>query len=135
MKLLQQITQFENECVLAAIACASGYGYEEVRVVYPEFDGIRITLTNEIKILEKLNIPFIRYVDHALFYNRVYIVTVPSLNTVGGTHRIVIDTRNANSDWSGNILVYDSQKNVEGKLWYDSFKDVKSWFEVIEIVW
>jgi len=135
MKWLQQITQFENECVLAAIACATGYDYQEVRNAYPEFDGIGIPLNIEIKILEKLNISFIRYVDTSIFYNRVYIVTVPSLNTIGGTHRIVIDTRNINGDWADDIFVYDSQKNVEGKLYYNSFEDVKFWCEVIEIVW
>lgn len=49
--------------------------------------------------------------SRGLEYDNVYIATVPSLNTVAGTHSIVIDA-------TDNFTVYDPNMGREGKKFY-----------------
>lgn len=104
---------------------------------FPEFDGVGITTKDTCKILDRLNVGYIRYVDSALFYGRVYIIGVPSLTRTLGSHDIVVDSRGVNmEEWlSEDVKVYDPNKGYPGRDWYEKWEDVGTFYGVIEIVW
>ncbi|MDD5150164.1 MAG: hypothetical protein PHC28_06725 [Flavobacterium sp.] len=111
----------------------SGIDYEELRADFTEYTNRGVSTNEMLSILDKIDCQYIRYIDTKLFYNRLYIITVPSLNVIAGNHCIVIDTRKWTID-DMNIIVHDPQKGNIGEKYYDIYSDIKSWAEVVEIV-
>lgn len=69
-----------------------------------------------------------RQVYSTLFSDRVYIVSVPSLNAAGSSHFIVVCI-----DPEGRPIIFDPQKGREKQKFYTE-KTLVSWFEPIEIL-
>lgn len=125
---IKLVTQGDKDCVLACIAMASGLSLDDVREAYPEFDGTGINTMETIKIIERLKIPYVWQINAHIYEQRVYILTVPSLNFPGGNHSIVVSYDNDVPS------VYDSNNGYEGRKFYKDWNDVKSWADVIEII-
>lgn len=82
---------------------------------------------------------YIRQVNEWLMFERLYIVSVPSLNLSGSSHWIVIYMGEAPESGRGddfnNVRIYDPQEGIEGKLYYQYFEQVYGAFSnVFEIV-
>jgi len=122
---MKHITQIENGCVIACIAMVGNLTQKEVLAAFPEFDGVGICQEDTIIILRRLQIPYIQYVSTSLYENRLFIVTVPSLNTPMGNHCVVVKT-----DKEGKPTIYDPAKGLKDKLFYES---IRCWSEVLEI--
>lgn len=133
---IKLINQNETDCFLACAAMVNGIPLHQVYEVYPEFNNIGITVKESILILDRLNIPHIVYASDRLFYNKTYILTVPSLNIPGGLHNIVIVNHKDNS-----TQTFDPNEGKEDKLFYsDRYDELNlgrnlfSWSNPIEIV-
>lgn len=115
VKLVQQPTN--DSCVSACLAMVTGL---DIETVYNEFhDPYYVKRNQSIHryAAEKgvdLQPAYTCY--NSLAERGVYLVTVPSLNIVGGLHEIVVDTRD------GFINVYDPVR--DGRYRYVSYADV-----------
>lgn len=87
--------------------------------------GIQTDVVPEI--LRELGVWSIRYASVWLPWNRVFMVSVPSLNIPGLNHAIVLVTRSETMD------IYDPNAGREGALVYGVDCDVKSYSDVLEV--
>ena len=132
-KIIKLVKQADADCVLACIAMVACKTLQDIYDTFPEFDECYgVTDDEKIDILSELEIVCIEYETKILVPGRVYIVGVPSLNVLGGTHCIVVDTR---INFEAKIKVYDPNKGNEGMKHYTakSFEKIEL-ISVIEIV-
>lgn len=136
MKELKLVNQLPNskECVIACIAMVSEIPIEELRDKYGHIEN-GINSFEEISFMHYLGIDFCLYSVPCMMWGRVYLITVPSLNCDGGSHRIVADLRTRNY-----IKLLDpnyGQEDIDGRASYDINKNyvdcMPSYFDVVEI--
>ncbi len=125
---IKHINQTGNGCVLACIAMACEVDYFDLVKKYPECEKNGTSYTRTISIIATLGIQYIMYANPIIPNNRVVMITVPSLNIKGGNHCIVISTMN------DEFNVHDPA-NGKDKKRYETIHDVRSFTEVIEILW
>lgn len=121
------INQLSNDdCVVACIAMACGVTYKDVIDIANEKDDMPLPQFKEDCLIAHFQCLPIRTIENVLYENRLYIVTVPSLNREGDFHRIIITTYDT-------LIVYDPNTNIPDRKAYDS-ESLKSWSEVTEII-
>lgn len=127
---LKHVMQEDSHgCVIACIAIITGRSYQEIKKDFPDFEdnskGIGADERDLVLVRHQM-LP-VRTVDTHLYADKVYLVSVPSLNIEATMHAIVIDCR---TDVS--FKVYDPQAGIEGKKAYTS-DSMLSWADVTEI--
>ena len=133
---IKLINQNETDCSLACIAMVGRTTLEEVHNAFPEFNGVGTTNKELITVLDRLKILHIVYASDSLFYGRLYIVTVPSVNKCGNTHNIVVINHE-----DGNSIILDPNEGRKNKKFYsedssiENAIELKSWCDPIEIIW
>lgn len=126
---IDTITQEDSTgCGIACIAMVTGKSYQEVKEIVKTEPNFAMTPKQLQHALEQYKMAYIPYSYPVLWPGRVYIITVPSLNILGGGHYMVIDYRNEDS-----ALLHDPNLNKEGKKVYGYDADLQSYSEVIEV--
>ena len=72
-----------------------------------------------------------KHLDISLYRDKIYMVTVPSLNIEGGTHCIIVTT------FKGKEVVFDPQKGRKNKKFYSNDWEgitLKSWCGITECI-
>lgn len=132
---IKLIRQNETDCTLACIAMVGRITLDEVHKIFPEFNGAGTTNKEAVTVLDRLKIPHIVYASDSLYYGRLYILVVPSVNILGNTHNIVVYNKS-----DGSSIILDPNNGRDGKKFYseDSSEvnaiELKSWGSPIEIV-
>lgn len=132
---IKLIQQNETDCTLACIAMVGRITLDKVHKIFPEFDGKGTTSKETIMVLDRLKIPHILYASDSLYYGRLYMLVVPSVNILGNTHNIVVVNKS-----DGSTIILDPNNGRDGKKFYseDSSEvnavELKSWCDPIEIV-
>lgn len=124
--LVLQAQPTADTCVHACIGMVCGIGVAEVRKKYsPNHEPI---LRDEVAgILKENKVESIRYASNWLPCNRVFMISVPSLNMVGRLHAIVIVTRGESMD------IYDPNQLKDGVKSYGADCDIVSYGDIIEV--
>jgi len=117
--------QFKDDaCVAACIAMVSNCHQESI---YHDLDD-ESDLKSEFMQWVRLGyLPTLHSFTHLIF-DKVQIVTVPSLNVVGGNHRIVV-TNDDENGWQ----VFDPQNGVKDKKFYANIESLKSWTQLTTV--
>ncbi len=117
-------------CVIACIAMVAGKTYAEVRRCFPTYgdnptSGIQADKRDIV--LVRNGIWPIRHTDLNLYPDKLYIVSVPSLNIEGGMHSVVVDC-------TGDAMeLLDPQMGNDGKQWYTNDR-MRSFGDVLEVI-
>jgi len=131
---IKLINQNEADCTMACIAMVGRTTLSAVHKAFPEFDGIGCNTKDTVNILDRLNIPHILYASDRLFFGRLYILTVPSLNILGGNHDIVVINHS-----DGSTIILDPNNGKDTKMYYSHLDEKNSaqlisWSNPIEII-
>lgn len=118
MKKINLVEQITNDsCVTACLAMVTGLDVHEIYREFHEDYFVKHTQTIHRYAAQKgVDLAPVHTCYNSLAEPGVYLVTVPSLNIVGGLHEIVIDTRD------GFINIYDPVR--KGRYRYVSYADV-----------
>lgn len=126
MKINHVKQRRDDDCVLTCVEMVTGITVPEMELKY-DFD-YPTNIDSMIKIMCLNGFICVRQVDDIIYNERVYFLTVPSLNIAGQLHFIILDTRNG-------FKLYDPNSGKDGKKFYDhSYRDTLSWSNPIEIV-
>lgn len=122
MKLCKQQQLTDSSCVAACLAIVTGADQQQIIGEMAADEGQRGSLQDEFRQWVRLG-----YLPSLLPYNllqmgEVIVATVPSLNVVGGNHRIVIDCR------GDGMEVIDPNEGRPGKKFY-TVDSLHSWTE------
>jgi len=139
IKIKHQQQRRNDDCSIACVRMiADGYGISEnkveqaINIIHPEFDNnYQGTSSDEICfIFHLLGIRYIAYKTPIMAADRLYIITVPSLNIAGLNHSIIVQAFS-----SENIVVFDPAEGRDSKKLYtnDNIKNL-SYSEVVEIL-
>lgn len=109
MKLVQQKDDYS--CGVACIAMVTGKPYDEVRALVSEH-SIGLHPRDVDFLLGQLGVEYSRLMYPELCKCVPHIITVPSLNIVGGLHYVVADVS------EGVLCVLDPQRGREGRKFY-----------------
>jgi len=116
-----------NDCVAACISMALGIPIEEIKDGAKMIGlGFPMTPFDATKLLCYFGVLGVRQQSDTLYSGNLYKIGVPSKNTQGGLHSILIDLRN------GRNYVFDPQQGVEGKKFYGVIP--KQYFSPIQII-
>jgi ABC-type bacteriocin/lantibiotic exporter with double-glycine peptidase domain len=134
MKLIRQKDDYS--CGIACVAMVSGLSFSKVKECSKNILRSDYTMTAEEMdaLLKSLKIRFSRKLYPRFAKTSLYIVTVPSLNVVGGNHYVVVDLRDA------VFTVYDPQEGRKNKKYYArTFKSkkgipIRAYSEVVQIL-
>jgi len=132
---IKLINQKKNGCALVCVAMVSNQSLEVVEEAFPTFNGVGTTAKELTAILDALDVLHIVYASETIFMDRVYILTVPSLNIKGGLHNIV-----ASLDNNAEISIFDPVQGLPDKLYYSEDEGganavkLLSWSASVEIV-
>lgn len=122
MKLQKQT--LHNSCLSACVAMLTGRPVEEVTAQYHDliWSGMPIT-----EVLRQEGVPFqeLSLKANQVWFGRVYLACVPSLNLPGSFHAIIIDAR------GDEMEVLDPAP--EGKQQYTA-ENLHSWILECEVV-
>ena len=114
-------------CTIACVAMLSGYSFDYVRKIAKHNSLIAPLNTIEtLQLLCEVKVLGMHKPDEILESGDLYLLTVPSLNSVG-FHNIILDLR------EGLKNVFDPQKGRENKRFYTQ-KNLKNWSTTIEII-
>ena len=118
IKLQQQPT--DNSCTSTCLAMILGVPVDKVILEFHD-KYLRSAIT-PFKYLSDNGIESEQHrtSDRILWHGELYLVVVPSLNTVGVTHSIIVDVR------FDDYLVFDPNKGKEGKKYYIPWEDKPS---------
>ncbi len=124
--LVHQTQPTSDTCVHACIGMLCGIPAIEVREKYsPHHQPI---LWDEVAgILKENKVESIRYASNWLPWNRVFMISVPSLNIAGRLHAVVIVSRDENMD------IYDPNWGKKGMKSYGVDCDITSYGDIIEV--
>lgn len=123
----------DNDCVLACLAMVSGKNLDEIHQLCLDFKGdisySGITLLETLYLLTKLQINYILYAHPIIVSDRLYMLTVPSLNMQGGNHCIIVY-----SDEFLNFTVLDPAQEDGKDYRYYTPEKLLGYSEVVEII-
>jgi hypothetical protein len=124
--LVHQPQPTADTCVHACIAMLTGIEVNKVRKKYsPDFQPI---FWDDVQAILKHNkVESIRYANNWLPWNRVMLLSVPSLNITGRLHAIIVVTNDDNMD------IYDPNWGKEGLKSYGEDCDITSYGDIIEV--
>ena len=122
--------KLENSVFLCLALATSKY-LEEIKAVFPEYNGIGISTHETSIILDRLEIPYIRYVDDILFKNRVYLVSVPSLFEKSAMHCILVYMHEHKNEPQ---TVIDPYRNIGGIPYYKTITKDVYYTNIIELL-
>jgi len=127
---LQQDCDFSCGVACVAMVADLSLQYVKSKLSHPIKNGL--TPHDMDDLLYKCGVAFQRLMLPELSRTMPHIITVPSLNVVGGTHYIVADLSDA------VLTVYDPQRGREGKKYYaenyaSEGQQLTSYSEVIRI--
>lgn len=130
IKLVQQ--EDSCGCVIACIAMVLGKTYQEIAGYFTDDERYRkgVNWERQLEVMAGFNIKwrFITPPEDTL-YGHVYMVTVPSLNTLSGNHAVVFDFQDEET-----ARVLDPQNGVEGKKYYNyGTSSIMSFTEVLKV--
>lgn len=129
-RIKSQMQLTKTGCVAACIAMACGKPVKEIMGEYhhPE-DGI--DFHSFLGALKIEGVPYIEYTATGFLpYNRVFIISVPSLNIQGHTHAIVVQTQ---SKEEGGCFILDPNSGRPGAKCYGVDQDIVSFGQIVEI--
>jgi hypothetical protein len=126
LSLVQQ--QCGTSCGIACAAMVAGVTFAEARALAEPPLGNRELDT----LLKKLGVRFERQLYPELDEYRIYIVTVPSLNVVGGLHFVVLRTGAIQPPGKVTIDIFDPV--MDGKKAYGRDEQLTSWSEAVRIL-
>lgn len=105
--MIRLIKQKPSGCVFACLAMAAGKTLTEIEELYTsffgEYDLEGVPLNRELVLLDALQQPYQSISTNTIYLNRVYLVTVPSLQSTLASHRILIDY----GFFENKITIYD----------------------------
>jgi len=122
--------KLENS-VFLCLTLATSKDLEEIKAVFPEYNGIGISTHETSIILDRLAIPYVRYVDDILFKDRVYLVSVPSLFEVSAMHCILVYMCKLKNK---PLTVIDPYRNIKGIPYYKNLTKDVYYTNVIELL-
>lgn len=125
MKGIEHQTQSDpNGCVFACMAMLSfgEWSQDKIRLAMDDETSLRA----EFLQLTRMGLWGEFCFDSCLRIDAVQLLTVPSLNNLGGNHRVIVDTRN------DERLLFDPNHGYHGRKWY-RFDDLRSWSEVVVV--
>jgi len=131
---IHQITQADSlGCAAACVAMVCGISYDYAKELCGGVDQ-SVTPDNITRAVVQAGFRPIWYVPAQLVPGRTYIIGVPSLNVIGGSHCVVVDWRDEE-----RCVILDPAKGREGRHYYGlqddgSFRQVLSYFDVMEVV-
>ena len=145
MKINHETQRTPYDCGVACVAMISDIPYEKIKEQHGK-EGMRCEELDEI--LAWCGIKFERQMYNHLAPEEVYIVVVPSLNVQGGTHYIVIDTREESLQEADGydpdkelpegadmwLSCFDPNTGREGALSYGFDVKLQSWMSVVRII-
>ena len=125
--VVHQMQMTDTSCVPACIAMVTGFSQGGIISQMASHGGSSGSLREEFRQWVRMG-----YLPRLLPYNelidgkrRVMLATVPSLNILGGNHRIVIDY----TDPEEGPTILDPNDGREGKLFY-TMDNIRSWSEL-----
>lgn len=134
IKLVQQ--RHKGDCVIACLAMVLGMDYVDIynhyhKLYKDDFDVPNgISTRTERALLSTLGYEnnYVVYSECSpLYFNRVYLLTVPSLNVSNAFHRIVVKLDNI-----GNWTIFDPSN--KDKI-YAHREQITNWFNTTEILY
>lgn len=117
MELQRQITP--NSCMSACLAMLLGEDVQSVTDLYHPLIWEHGLWMSEVLLRAGIDFEKLDLEDNTIYFGNVYLACVPSLNTQGCFHQIVIDAREED-----NVLILDP--SPEDKLQY-TMENLSSW--------
>lgn len=110
--MIHQKQPTANSCICACVAMVTGI---QVATILSRFhsrvwdDGMSLG-----EILEQMGVQHHQafYGPQALYYGKVYLLAVPSLNTPGSFHQVIADCRGESP------VILDPAQGIDGKQYY-----------------
>lgn len=132
----EQITQVSQEhektCGVACFAMVTGLSYEDSLEKFPRAREEGVTLEDLYAQLYGIGAKPIKYATTCMPAERLFIISVPSINIPGGGHWLVADSRRG-----AERMIYDPNLGSHRRISYGyndvSEVEIKTYFDVIEI--
>lgn len=113
---IQHVQQTDFTCTCACVAMLANVTLEEVIAeCATEVEKVG-TIPEQLDwLLQRFDITHIKYVQQQMYYNRLFLVAVPSLNLPGHLHHIIVDMR----EGQGKVKYYDPNEGYPGRKTYN----------------
>lgn len=122
------VQQKNGASALACVAMVASLDYDQLLSTYAGLANDDANLYGIRHVLSMNNILNVSYNDPVMVGGRLYIINVPSLNTTGKLHTIVVDLR------AEQPIIVDPNFGVEDLKIYATVDDISHYVNILEVI-